>query len=375
MTLRLLVADDEELARAAIRKMVDSFFDDFGEIVEAARGDEVVETARRFRPHLVLLDVRMPGLNGLDAAAQMLTTSPDTRIVVVTAYDRFSLAQRAVNLGLDGYLLKPVIEEEFRRIVAEVIRRLERDASRGRPLSAAAADQGPLAGSELTTLEDRVIRSLLRGRLLSPAETAGELVSAWEAAGLVPGIRLRAFAFAIAREAERFAHAGQVRGLPSTACGTESAAAGVPPEGPASSGSPREALAEILAAWAAPPDTASGGSRRRILDWLSETPVAELSLDALAGRLRSSPASASRTFREEIGTSFAAYVGALRMERAVAIAAAEELTMEELGRRVGYSDPAYFGRLFKEHTGMSPRDFARARREQTRGTGQGAGPS
>ena len=149
----------------------------------------------------------------------------------------------------------------------------------------------------------------------------------------------------------------------------------MPPEGPASSGSPREALAEILAAWAAPPDTASGGSRRRILDWLSETPVAELSLDALAGRLRSSPASASRTFREEIGTSFAAYVGALRMERAVAIAAAEELTMEELGRRVGYSDPAYFGRLFKEHTGMSPRDFARARREQTRGTGQGAGPS
>ena len=76
MKLRLLVADDEELARAAIRKMIDSFFDDFGEIVEAARGDEVVETARRLRPHLVLLDVRMPGLNGLDAAAQMLTIKP-----------------------------------------------------------------------------------------------------------------------------------------------------------------------------------------------------------------------------------------------------------------------------------------------------------
>ncbi|MBE3064578.1 MAG: response regulator, partial [Spirochaetes bacterium] len=146
MKLRLLVADDEELASAAIRKMVDSFFDDFGEIVEAARGDEVVETARRLRPHLVLLDVRMPGLNGLDAAAQILTTRPDTRIVVVTAYDRFSLAQRAVNLGLDGYLLKPIIEQEFRRTVAEVIRRMERDERRGRPSSAAAPDQGPLAG-------------------------------------------------------------------------------------------------------------------------------------------------------------------------------------------------------------------------------------
>jgi two-component system response regulator YesN len=375
MKLRLLVADDEELARAAIRKMVDSFFDDFGEIVEAARGDEVVATARRFRPHLVLLDVRMPGLNGLDAAAQMLATNPDTRIVVVTAYDRFSLAQRAVNLGLDGYLLKPVIEEEFRRIVAEVIRRIERDASRGRPSSAAAADQGPLAGSDLTAFEDRIIRSLLRGRLPSPAEAADELVSAWEAAGLTAAIRLRAFAFAIAREAERFAHADPTRGVPRSGGRVDAATNGLPPGALVADGSPREALAEILLAWACPSDPGSNGSRNRILDWLSETPVAELSLDALAARLRSSPASASRTFREEIGKSFAAYVAALRMERAVAIAAAEELTMEELGRRVGYSDPAYFGRLFKEHTGMSPRDFARARREEARDTGQGADPS
>jgi len=366
MKLRLLVADDEDLARAAIRKMVGSFFDDFCEIVEAARGDEVVETARRLRPHLVLLDVRMPGLNGLDAAAQILTTSPDTRIIVVTAYDRFSLAQRAVNLGLDGYLLKPVIEEEFRRTVAEVIRRIERDAHRGRPSSAAAPDQGPLAGSDLTALEDRIIRSLLRGRLPSAVEAADDLVSAWETAGLTPAIRLRAFAFAIAREAERFANAGGR---------VDAATKGLPPDALVAAGSPREALAAILLAWAGPSDAAGGGPGTRILDWLSETPVAELSLDALAERLRSSPASASRAFREATGKSFAAYVGALRMERAVAIAAAEELTMEELARRVGYSDHAYFGRLFKEHTGMSPREFARARRDEARDPGQSAGPS
>jgi AraC-like DNA-binding protein len=63
------------------------------------------------------------------------------------------------------------------------------------------------------------------------------------------------------------------------------------------------------------------------------------------------------------------------MERAAALAVGEQLTLEELARRVGYSDPAYFGRLFKEHTGMSPRDFARARRDQSCGPDQGAGPS
>jgi YesN/AraC family two-component response regulator len=364
--LRLLVADDEELARAAIRKMVHSFFDDFEEIAEAARGDEVVEAARRLRPHLVLLDVRMPGLNGLDAAAQMLTINPDMRIIIVTAYDRFSLAQRAVNLGLDGYLLKPLIEEEFRRSVAEVVRRIERDASRGKPSSVPAADQGPLAGSDVTALEDHIIRSLLRGRLASPAEAAEELVTAWEAVGLSAAVRLRAFAFAMAREAERFAYAGGR---------VDSAAKDLPPDALVAGGTPREALAAVLLAWTGPSDAGRGAPGARIRDWLSETPVAELSLDSLAVRLRSSPASASRTFREATGKSFAVYVGALRMERAVAIAASEDLTMEELARRVGYSDPTYFGRLFREHTGMSPRDFARARRDETAHPGQGVGPS
>ena len=100
----------------------------------------------------------------------------------------------------------------------------------------------------------------------------------------------------------------------------DAAAKGLPPDALVAGGTPREALAAVLLAWAGPSDAASGGSGTRILDWLSETPVAELSLDSLAVRLRSSPASASRTFREATGKSFAAYVGALRMERAVAIA-------------------------------------------------------
>ena len=354
MKLRLLVADDEELARAAILKMVDSFFDDFDQVAEVARGDEVVETARRLRPNVVLLDVRMPGLNGLDAAAQMLVTNPDTRIVIITAYDRFSLAQRAVNLGLDGYLLKPLIEEELRRTLGEVIRRIERDSSRGRPSAAGAADQGPLAGSDLVAMEDRLIRSLLRGRLSAPIEAAAQLVSAWEASGRDPARRIRSFTFALAREAERIAHPSH-----------DGPEADVEPERASAGFTPRDALAQILLRWAAAADEVAGGSKRRVLDWLCETPVAELSLGLLAAHLRSSPASASRTFRDEIGQSFAAYVGALRMERAADIAAKEPLGMEELGRRVGYTDAAYFARLFKEHTGMSPRDFfARGQRKR-----------
>jgi AraC-like DNA-binding protein len=233
--------------------------------------------------------------------------------------------------------------------VADVIKRIERGSRRNRATEV--IDQGPLAAPDLAAFEDRLIRSLLRGRLPAPAEAAAELIAAWEKKGLAVEQRLRSFAFALAREAERCAGAGGI---------VDEVTRGLPPDALIGGGEARDALVELLVAWASPSAAESGETGPRILDWLSETPLADLSLDALAERLRMSPASASRLFRDRIGKSFTAYASALRMERAVTIASSgEEFTLEELSRRVGYGDSAYFGRLFKEHTGLSPREYAR----------------
>ncbi|MEI6387108.1 MAG: AraC family transcriptional regulator, partial [Spirochaetota bacterium] len=207
----------------------------------------------------------------------------------------------------------------------------------------------------LTAIEDRLIRSLLRGRLPSADEAADELLLAWGSAGTDCPRRLRVFAFALAREAERYVSVGGMIDHITLALAPDSLVGG---------GGVRRALAELLMAWTGSLATEGEDPGRRIIDWLSETPAHELSLDALAQRLRCSTASASRLFKEATGRSFAAYAGELRLERAVALVSGEgaELTLEELARKVGYSDSAYFGRLFKEHTGMSPREFARSAR-------------
>ena len=345
MKLRLLIADDEELARIALRKMIRAVCDDFEEILEAERGTEVVEIARRMRPHLTLIDIRMPGLNGLDAAAQLKAINPEACIIVVSALDRFSLAQRAVNLGLDGYLLKPVIEEELRHVLAASLARIERTSRKVRaPTAPAQGETGLLPPSERLCLEEHVIRSLLSGHLHSPAQTAEELSAAWEREERDrEGVRERliSFAYALEREARRYPDSR--RGL--------------------ATGDPRGLLEELLLDWMAPSSVESGEPSLRIREYLSETAANRMTLDDLAERLHLSPSYTSRLFKEVMGRSFATYVSDLRMERALALLLeTESMTVEELARHVGYSDPAYFSRLFKERTGLSPRDYARSRK-------------
>jgi two-component system response regulator YesN len=356
--LRLLIADDEELARIALRKMIRAVCDDFEEILEAERGTEVVEIARRMRPHLTLIDIRMPGLNGLDAAAQLKAINPEACIIVVSALDRFSLAQRAVNLGLDGYLLKPVIEEELRHVLAASLARIERTSRKVRaPTAPAQGETGLLPPSERLCLEEHVIRSLLSGHLHSPAQTAEELSAAWEREERDrEGVRERliSFAYALEREARRYPDSRRGPLQPTEHGGTARRLA---------TGDPRGLLEELLLDWMAPSSVESGEPSLRIREYLSETAANRMTLDDLAERLHLSPSYTSRLFKEVMGRSFATYVSDLRMERALALLLeTESMTVEELARHVGYSDPAYFSRLFKERTGLSPRDYARSRK-------------
>lgn len=109
----VLIVDDEELSRLVLRKLITRFFPDAQIVGEAENGRLAVELAQTLAPDIVLMDIKIPGVNGLDAAARIREIRPDTRILIISAYDSFGFAQRAVNAGLSGYLLKPVREEEF----------------------------------------------------------------------------------------------------------------------------------------------------------------------------------------------------------------------------------------------------------------------
>jgi DNA-binding NarL/FixJ family response regulator len=185
---RVLIADDQALVRAGFR-MILSAQPDIEVVAEAADGEAAVRLARRHRPDVVLMDIRMPGLDGLEATRRLLASAADgptaevqpPRIVILTTFDLDEYVYAAIQAGAAGFLLKDVSPEHLVgavRTVAvgdallapSITRRLvERYA---RP--ATALDAEPAALARLTVRETEVFKLLARG--MSNAEIAATLV-------------------------------------------------------------------------------------------------------------------------------------------------------------------------------------------------------
>jgi len=113
VTIRLLLADDQQLVRAGFRLILTSE-PDIDVIAEAADGASTVATARRLRPDVTLMDVRMPGMDGISATRQLLANKPaPTRVIVLTTFDVDSYIYDALRAGASGFLLKNVPPEEL----------------------------------------------------------------------------------------------------------------------------------------------------------------------------------------------------------------------------------------------------------------------
>jgi DNA-binding NarL/FixJ family response regulator len=103
--LRILIADDHEVARKGIRSLLDDH-EGWEVCGEARDGREAVEFAGRLKPDILLLDIGMPNLNGLDAARQILATAPEARILILTVHDSEQVVREVLAVGALGFLLK-----------------------------------------------------------------------------------------------------------------------------------------------------------------------------------------------------------------------------------------------------------------------------
>ena len=113
MSIRILLADDERLVRAGFR-MILKAEPDLEVVGEAADGVEAVEGAIRLRPDVVLMDIRMPTLDGLEATRRILATpDPRPRVIVLTTFDLDAYVYEALRVGASGFLLKDAPEDHL----------------------------------------------------------------------------------------------------------------------------------------------------------------------------------------------------------------------------------------------------------------------
>lgn len=110
--IRVLIVDDHPIVRAGLVALVD-FADDLDVVGTAATGLEAVDLATSLTPDVVLMDLRMPGLDGDEATARILAAVPSTRVVILTTYESDDAILSAIGAGASGYLLKAAPEAEL----------------------------------------------------------------------------------------------------------------------------------------------------------------------------------------------------------------------------------------------------------------------
>ncbi len=414
MPRRVLVADDEELERRALRLILGAEGMPELEMLEASNGLEALAAAGSGPLDAAFLDIRMPGMDGIETARELRRSRPGLPIVFLTAYDSFEYARSALRLRVEDFLLKPASAEE-------VAAALERALSSREPIGEAGIE-------EAASILEGELRSEL-GRGLVPEDLIArclKLAGKGERVGAVVAMRIEGEASrragasrSAAALAERalspdrgLAIAGSGDGFvlclvacgEGVACGDKLAprleelvarardelglsvlvgAAASPRPAPgataelaraarraaALAGPSRPVLVLALSALPGAPGagaSAGGGKPRpaagrktalRALELLEERHAEELSLESVALALGVSPSHLSRLLCRHAGSGFADCLARLRVERAKAYLSSPGLSVKEASAMVGYRDPAYFARVFRRFAGESPAEF------------------
>jgi two-component system response regulator DesR len=164
MTIRILLADDQALVRAALAALLE-MQDEFDVVAQVGRGDEVLAAARRESVDVALLDIQMPGLDGLAAAAVLHAELPSCRVIILTTFGRPGYLRRAMEAGALGFVVKDAPPEQL----ADAVRRVVAGERVVDPVLAAATLAG---GASPLTARERDVLVASRG-----GETVADIAS------------------------------------------------------------------------------------------------------------------------------------------------------------------------------------------------------
>lgn len=117
----IIIADDEQIIREGLCSLVNSYGLPLNVVRLAGDGKQTVEYVDRLAPEILIIDINMPNLNGIEAIAEIRKKHSDLKIIIISGYDNFSYAQKALELGVFSYLLKPVDIHKFRSVLNDAI--------------------------------------------------------------------------------------------------------------------------------------------------------------------------------------------------------------------------------------------------------------
>lgn len=342
--IKLLLVEDERITREYIKFVIDEKNMDIT-IIEAANGIEAVEKARKEQPDLVIMDIRMPEMDGLKAGELIKKDMPWIKVVILTAYDQFSYAQNAIKLHLDDYLLKPVSPETLiETIETQMNRKTNYDIENNR-------------FDDIIRLERNLVESLIQKDLEMALGSIDSIFDGYqrinyslddfkkyviELAGVVTR---RIYAdhmtnklinqLKISLQTEVMNHDS-----------IEQIAAAM-----------RVFITELITSTKGKSQNPKDQNVQKALRYISYHYHEKMYLSDVAGHIGYSDSYFSRLFKEVTGQRFSDYLNEYRIERAKKLMSNYQLTLGEIAARVGFEDFSYFSQVFHRIESMTPSQY------------------
>lgn len=389
---KIMIADDEPKIRRGLHAQIERLDLPTEVCFEAEDGEIALEAAERLRPDILLVDINMPFVNGLDFIQALRRTRADVRVILITGYEKFEYARRALSMGVHAYLLKPIDVSELRHALETAIEQLELQREKNRHFEWAIAQ----IGRRREFLREEFLRDAVSGRLdadeirdfrvyfdfpqptrlmlmLICARGSAENEKPWQhtlrqyalqdaLAEALPDSNGRCL-FSDDRgnilllydapgeqdEALRTLILEALSGEPGLRLRTET--------------EPVSSLTHIVEAY--------DSALERLTNQEALSPIVEsardyidaryadpdLALTDVAEALNVHPTYLSRIMKLELGMPFARYLTHVRIGRAVQLMRDPSIRIRKVAEMVGYSGGNYFSAAFKKVLGVSPADY------------------
>ncbi len=160
--IRVIIADDHDMVRKGLRVLLENF-DDIEVIGEAGDGQAAVDICRRLSPHVVLMDMIMPRLGGIEATERLRVVCPDVHVIALTSFENEDNVQRALKAGAIAYLMKNVSGDELANAVRRAFNGLSTLAPEAAQILIRATTRPPSPGHDLTEREREILALMVEG--------------------------------------------------------------------------------------------------------------------------------------------------------------------------------------------------------------------
>jgi len=333
--LKVLVAEDEPWIRAAIVEMVESIGHDIKVVGDATNGEEAWHMIQQQWPTVLITDIMMPEMDGLELVRHISEHKIPMAVIIISGYENFQYAQKAINYGVNRYLLKPVNREELRQALLEVMGKLTEIEQmnhyfiRIQTYFDTVNDIDPSTGikSIYKLVDDlKSLKHLNYGAYLSLLRIIESKISSLLSSIEVEHVTL-----------------SQFNGVPDQEIRTH--------------------LGKLVESWFLHPERNKKEFKQIIksaCDYIHIHYMDDLTLTQMAEYTELSISHFGSLFKRYTGESLISYINQVRVEKAKELLRNSNDKLYFIAEKVGFSSQTYFIRVFKNITGMSPNEYRKS---------------